>query len=69
MVQLRHGTIVYTDGCQSWKTVARELRWQSLVVRSVVHKRSEWIEKVRVRGKVKVAGTQQIDHCWNHLKK
>ena len=38
-----------------------------LVVRSVVHKRSEWVKKVRVCGKVKVAGTQQIDGCWNHL--
>ena len=38
-------------------------------MRSVVHKRSEWVKKVRVRGKVKVAGTQQIDRCWNHLKK
>ena len=67
--QLRHGTIVYTDGCQSWKAVAREHRWQRLVVRSVVHMRSEWTKKVRVRGKTKVAGTQQIDRCWNHLNK
>ena len=39
------------------------------VVKSVVHMRSEWTRKVRVRGKTKVAGTQQIDRCWNHLKK
>ena len=39
------------------------------VVKSVVHMRSEWTWKVRVRGKTKVAGTQQIDRCWNHLKK
>ena len=45
------------------------IRWQRLVVRSVVHMRSEWTKKVRVRGKMKVAGTQQIDRCWNHLKK
>ena len=35
---------------------------------TVVHMRSEWTRKVRVRGKTKVAGTQQIDRCWNHLK-
>ena len=39
------------------------------VVKSVVHMRSEWTRKVRMRGKTKVAGTQQIDRCWNHLKK
>ena len=31
--------------------------------------RFEWTRKVRVRGREKVAGTQQIDRCWNHLKK
>ena len=40
--RLKHGTIVYTDGCQSWKTVAREHRKQQLVVKSVVHMRSDW---------------------------
>ena len=39
------------------------------VVKSVVHMRNEWTRKVRVRGKTKVAGNQQIDRCWNHLKK
>ena len=39
------------------------------VVKSVVHMRSEWTRKVRMRGKTKVAGTQQIDRCWYHLKK
>ena len=69
LTKLKRGTIVYTDGCQSWKMVARENRKQSLVVKSVVHMRSEWTRKVRVRGRKKVAGTQQIDRCWNHLKK
>jgi len=58
---------VYTDGCQSWKMVARENRKQRLVVKSVVHMRSEWTRKVRVRGRTKVAGPQQIDPCWQHL--
>ena len=31
--------------------------------------RSEWTRKVRVRGRKKVAGTQYIDRCWQHLKK
>ena len=69
LTQLKHGTIVYPDGCQSWKTVARKNRKQRLVVKSVVHMRSEWTRKVRVRGRKKVAGTQQIDRCWQHLKK
>ena len=34
-----------------------------------VHSKSEWTRKVKVRGKNKVAGTQQIDRCWFHLKK
>ena len=58
---------VYTDGCSSWKMVARENRKQRLVVKSVVHMRSEWTRKVRVRGRTKVAGPQQIDPCWQHL--
>ena len=49
------------------------LRWwndtKSMVVKSVVHMRSEWTRKVRVRGRKKVAGTQYIDRCWQHLKK
>ena len=49
------------------------LRWwnvtKSMVVKSVVHMRSEWTRKVRVRGRKKVSGTQQIDRCWQHLKK
>ena len=40
--------------------------WKT-VVESVVHMRSEWTRKVRVRGRTKVAGTQQIDRCWQHL--
>ena len=40
-----------------------------MVVKSVVHMRSEWTRKVRVRGRKKVSGTQQIDRCWQHLKK
>ena len=49
------------------------LRWCNVLARlrnyvTVVHMRSEWTRKVRVRGKTKVAGTQQIDRCWNHLK-
>ena len=39
------------------------------IVKSVVHMRSEWTRKVRARGKTKVAGTQHIVRCWNHLKK
>ena len=49
LTQLKRGTIVYPDGCQSWKTVARKNRKQRLVVKSVVHMRSEWTRKVRVR--------------------
>ena len=49
------------------------LRWwnvtKSMVVKSVVQIRSEWTRKVRVRGRKKVSGTQQIDRCWQHLKK
>ena len=52
-----------------WNTVAREQRKKNLVVKSVVHSKSEWTRKVKVRGKNKVAGTQQIDRCWFHLKK
>ena len=63
------GTVVYTDGCRSWKTVAREQRKKKLVVKSVVHSKSEWTRKVKFRGKNKAAGTQQIDRCWFHLKK
>ena len=68
--QLKKVELLFTqmDGCQSWKTVAREHRKQQLVVKSVVHMRSEWTRKVRVRRKTKVAGTQQIDRCWNHLQ-
>ena len=69
LTQLKRGTIVYPDGYQSWKTVARKNRKQRLVVKSVVHMRSEWTRKVRVRGRKKVAGTQQIDRCWKHLTK
>ena len=68
VLQLAH-MVVYTDGCRSWNTVAREQRKKNLVVKSVVHSKSEWTRKVKVRGKNKVAGTQQIDRCWFHLKK
>ena len=67
--RLSAGTVVYTDGCRSWNTVARQQRKKYLVVKSVVHSKSEWTRKVKVRGKNKLAGTQQIDRCWFHLKK
>ena len=34
-----------------------------------VHSKSEWTRKVKVRGRNKVASTQQIDRFWFHLKK
>ena len=38
-------------------------------VRSVVHSKSEWSKPVRVAQRCRLAGMQQIDRCWRHLKK
>ena len=35
----------------------------------VVHKKSEWTKKCKVKGKAKLAGTQVLDRSWMWLKK
>ena len=62
--------VTFLHGCTSRQCYVDVTFLQGCyVVKSVVHMRNEWTRKVRMQGKTKVAGTQQIDSCWNHLKK
>ena len=40
-----------------------------VMLRSVVHKKSEWTKKCKVKGKANLAGTQVLDRSWMWLKK
>ena len=63
-------SILYTDGCQGWRKASKtSYRWKRFSVRSVVHKKSEWTKKSKVKGKAKWAGTQVLDRSWMWLKK
>ena len=63
-------SILYTDVCQGWRKAAKtSYSMKRFSVRSVVHKKSEWTKKCKVKGKAKLAGTQVLDRSWMWLKK
>ena len=49
--------------------MARKYRQKRLVVKHVIHSMSEWTKKWKKNGKKKIGGTQQIDRCWNWMKR
>ena len=66
LAHTRHATLLHAALALAHTHTHVMLRFS---VRSVVHKKSEWTKKCKVKGKAKLAGTQVRDRSWMWLKK